>query len=175
VLGEAKVPVSINNCQVEVDFLVADIEGNEVLHGHPFLTQAEARLDFGKHHIVLFGEEVPYFHPETVPKSHAVRVARTVVVEAGQEYLAKGKVYFCREAQGDMMLSPTKGFVEKHRVLIARALVNAQATNIIPLRLQASSSKRKPCPRPVSPPRQTFQPAPCSSRALPGALCPEFH
>ncbi|KAG1927529.1 interleukin-1 receptor accessory protein-like 1-A [Pimephales promelas] len=134
VLGEAKVPVSINNRQVEVDFLVADIEGNEVLLGHPFLTQAEARLDFGKHRIILFGEEVPYFHPETVPKSHAVRVARTVVVEAGQEYLAKGNVYFCREAQGDMMLSPTKGFVEKHRVLIARALVNAQATNIIPLR-----------------------------------------
>ncbi|KAG1957273.1 thy-1 membrane glycoprotein [Pimephales promelas] len=135
VLGEAKVPVSINNRQVEVDFLVADIEGNEVLLGHPFLTQAEARLDFGKHRIILFGEEVPYFHPETVPKSHAVRVARTVVVEAGQEYLAKGNVYFCRESQGDMMLSPTKGFVEKHRVLIARALVNAQATNIIPLRL----------------------------------------
>ncbi|KAG1925231.1 thy-1 membrane glycoprotein [Pimephales promelas] len=134
VLGEAKVPVSINNRQVVVDFLVADIEGNEVLLGHPFLTQAEARLDFGKHRIILFGEEVPYFHPETVPKSHAVRVARTVVVEAGQKYLAKGNVYFCREAQGDMMLSPTKGFVEKHRVLIARALVNAQATNIIPLR-----------------------------------------
>lgn len=135
VLGEAKIPVSINNRQVEVDFLVADIEGNEVLLGHPFLTQAEARLDFGKHRIILFGEEVPYFHPETVPKSHAVRVARTVVVEAGQEYLVKGNVHFCRDAQGDMMLSPTKGFVEKHKVLIARALVNAQPTNIVPLRL----------------------------------------
>uniref|UniRef100_A0AAV2K8I4 RNA-directed DNA polymerase n=1 Tax=Knipowitschia caucasica TaxID=637954 RepID=A0AAV2K8I4_KNICA len=135
VFGEAKVPVSINNRQVEVDFLVADIEGNEVLLGHPFLTQAEARLDFGKHRIVLFGEEVPYFHPETVPKSHAVRVSRTVVVEPGQEYLVKGKVHFSTEAQGDMMLSPTKGFVEKHKVLIARALVNAQPANIVPLRL----------------------------------------
>lgn len=32
------------------------------------------------------------------------------------------------------MLSPTKGFVEKYKVLIARALVNAQPTNIVPLR-----------------------------------------
>lgn len=135
VLGEAKVPVSINNRQFEVDFLVADIEGNEVLLGHPFLTQAEARLDFGRHRIILFGEEVPYFHPDTAPKSQAVRVARTVVLEAGQEYLVKGNVYFCGEVKGDMMLSPTKGFVEKHKILIARALVNAQPTDLVPLRL----------------------------------------
>lgn len=135
VLGEVKIPVSINNRQVEVDFLVADIDGNEVLLGHPFLTQAEALLDFGKHRIILFGEEVPYFHPGAVPKSHAVRIARTIVVEAGQEYLVKGNAHFCGEAQGDMMLSPTKGFVEKHKILVARALVNAQPNNIIPLRL----------------------------------------
>lgn len=135
VLGEAKIPVGINNRQVEVDFIVADIASNEVLLGHPFLTQAEARLDFGKHRIVLFGEEVPYFHPETAPKSHAVRVARTVVVEPGQEYLVKGTVRCTEGAQGDMMLSPTKGFVEKHKVLIARVLVNTHSTNVVPLRL----------------------------------------
>lgn len=63
-----KIPVSINGRQFEVDFLVADIAGNEVLLGHPFLTQAEACLDFDKHRIVLFGEVVPYFQPETPPK-----------------------------------------------------------------------------------------------------------
>ncbi|XP_013855504.1 uncharacterized protein LOC106511300, partial [Austrofundulus limnaeus] len=56
VLGEAQIPVDINNRQVNVDFLVADIAGVEVLLGHPFLTQAEARLDFGRHRIILFGE-----------------------------------------------------------------------------------------------------------------------
>lgn len=128
VLGEAKIPVSINNRQVEVDFVVADIASNEVLLGHPFLTQAGARLDFGKHRIVLFGEEVPYFHPETAPKSHPVRVARTV-------YIVKGTVHCTKGAQGDMILSPTKGFVEQHKVLIARVLVNTQPTNVVPLRL----------------------------------------
>lgn len=56
VLGEAHIPVQINNRQVNVHFLVADIAGDEVLLGHPFLAQAQARLDFGNHRIVLFGE-----------------------------------------------------------------------------------------------------------------------
>uniref|UniRef100_A0AAV2MLW5 Peptidase A2 domain-containing protein n=1 Tax=Knipowitschia caucasica TaxID=637954 RepID=A0AAV2MLW5_KNICA len=123
VLGETKVPVNIHNRQVEVDFLVADIAGKDVLLGHSFLTQAEACLDFGKHRIVLFGEEVPYFHPETVSRSHAVRIARTLVMEPGQEYLVKGTVHLDEAIQGDMMLSPTKGFVEKHKVLIARSML----------------------------------------------------
>lgn len=133
VLGEAKIPVSINGHQFEVDFPVAAMQcSNEVLLGHPFLTQAEARLDVDKHHIVLFGEVVPYFQPETPPKSLTARVARTIVVEPGQEYLVKGTVHCGKAAQGDMMLSPTIGFVEKHKVLIARALVNAQLTNVVP-------------------------------------------
>ncbi|MEQ2197012.1 hypothetical protein XENOCAPTIV_020897, partial [Xenoophorus captivus] len=112
VLGEAQLAVSINNRQVDVDFLVADIAGTEALLGHLFLTQAGARLDFGNHRIILFGEEVPYYQTETSPKSHAVRMARTVVVDPGQEYLVKGHVHLGAVAHGDMMLSPTKGFVE---------------------------------------------------------------
>ncbi|CAI5670379.1 unnamed protein product [Oreochromis niloticus] len=135
VLGEAQIPVSINNRQVDVDFLVADIAGNEVLLGHPFPTQAEARLDFDKRRIILFGEEVLYYQTEATTKSHAVRIARTVVVEPGQEYMVKGNVHPGAAARGDMMLSPTKGFVEKHKVLIARVLVNAQPSKAVPLHL----------------------------------------
>ncbi|KAI3352572.1 hypothetical protein L3Q82_005508 [Scortum barcoo] len=97
------------------------------------LSSPKLRLDFGKHRIVLFGEEVTYFHPETTQKSHAVRVARTVVVEPGQEYLVGGTVHCNQAVQGDMMLSPTKGFVEKHKKRIARVLVNTQPTNVVPL------------------------------------------
>lgn len=124
-LGQANITVSINNREVEVDFLVTDIEGNEVLLGCPFLTQAEAQLDFGKHR-VLFGEGVPYVHLETAPKSHAVRVARTVMVEPGHEYLIRGTVHGNQAVSGNMMLSPTKGFVEKHTMLIARVLLRCQ-------------------------------------------------
>ncbi|MEQ2178697.1 hypothetical protein GOODEAATRI_016753 [Goodea atripinnis] len=45
---------------------------------------AGAHLDFGNHRIILFGEEVPYYQTETRPKSHAVRMARTVVVDPGE-------------------------------------------------------------------------------------------
>ncbi|CAI5671880.1 unnamed protein product [Oreochromis niloticus] len=135
VLGKAQIPVNINNRQVDVNFLVSDIAGNEVLLGHPFLTQAEARLDFGKRRIILFGEEVLYYQTEASTKSHAMRIARTVVLEPGQEYMVKGNVQNGAAAQSDMMLSPTKGFVEKHKVLIARVLVNAQPSKAVPLRL----------------------------------------
>ncbi|CAI5689901.1 unnamed protein product [Oreochromis niloticus] len=94
---------------------------------------AEARFDFGKRRIILFGEEVLYYQTEASTKSHAVRIARTVVVEPGQEYMVKSNVHPGAAARGDMMLSPTKGFVEKHKVLIARVLVNAQPSKAVPL------------------------------------------
>lgn len=51
------------------------------------------------------------------------------------QYMVKGNVHPGAAARGDMMLSPTKGFVEKHKVLIARVLVNAQPSKAVPLRL----------------------------------------
>lgn len=134
VLGEAHFPVQINNHQVSVHFLVADIAGDEALSGHPFLTQAQARLDFGNHRIVLFGEEVT-ISTQSKPKAHAVRVARTVVLEPGQEYLVRGNSHFREPVKGEVVLSPTKGFVEKHKVLVARILVEAQPLKTVPLRI----------------------------------------
>ena len=58
--GIAHIPVQVNNHQVSVLFLVADIAGDKALLGHRFLSKAPARLDFENHRIVLFGEEVPY-------------------------------------------------------------------------------------------------------------------
>lgn len=63
VLGEAHIPVQIDSCRVVVNFLVAEIAGDETLLGHPFLTQA--RLDFGNQRIEMFGEEVPYYNPQS--------------------------------------------------------------------------------------------------------------
>ena len=107
VLGEAHIPVQINNRQVSVLFLVADIAGDEALLGHPFLSQAQARLDFGNQRIVLFGEEVPYFDSKNKPKAHSVRVARTVVLEAGQEFVVRGNIHLKDPVEGGLMLSPT--------------------------------------------------------------------
>lgn len=63
VLGEAHIPVQIDSCRVVVNFLVAEIAGDETLLGHPFLTQA--CLDFGNQRIEMFGEEVPYYNPQS--------------------------------------------------------------------------------------------------------------
>lgn len=61
---------------------------------------------------MLFSEEVPYFHSRSKPKAHAVRVARTVVLEAGQENLVRGQTQFVEPVEKGVMLSPTKGVVE---------------------------------------------------------------
>lgn len=100
ILGEAHFPVQINNLQVSVHFLVNDIAGDEALLGHPFLTQAQACLDFGNHCIVLLGDELSYFHTQSKSKAHAVRVARTVVLEPGQEYLVRGNSHFREPVKG---------------------------------------------------------------------------
>ncbi|KAM3623655.1 uncharacterized protein V6R79_013858 [Siganus canaliculatus] len=135
VLGETHIPVQINSRQVDVHFLVANISGDEALLGHPFLCQAQACLDFGNHRIMLFGEEVPYFHQQRQPKTHAVRVARTVVLEAGQEYVVRGNTHLRGPVKGEVLLSPTRGFVERHRLLVARVLVEAQSLKTVPFRI----------------------------------------
>ena len=135
VIGEVHVPVQINNRQVSVHFLVADITSEEALLGHPFLTQAQARLDFGNSRIILFGEEVPYFHSMGPSRTRVVRVARTVVVEAGLEYVVRGNTRLKDHLTGEVMLSPTKGFVEKYKVLVARVLVEGQPSKGVPLRI----------------------------------------
>ncbi len=134
VLGEAYILIQNNSRQVIMHFLVADIASDEVLLGHPFLVQAHARLDFGNHHIVLLGEEVPYFQSQSKPVS-AVRVARTVVLEVGEEYVVPGSTHFGEPVKGEVLLSPTKGFVEKHKVLVARAVVGAQPLKVVPFRI----------------------------------------
>lgn len=44
---ETHIEVQLNNRQVSVHFLVADIADDEALLGHLFLTQAHAHLDLG--------------------------------------------------------------------------------------------------------------------------------
>lgn len=136
VLGEVHVPIQVGTHTVSVNFIVADVtEDTETILGHPFLEQARARLDFGSQKIVLFGEQIPYFNPKNKPRVHIVRIARTAVLEAGREYIVPGNAHFREHVQGNVLLSPTKGFMEKHRVLVARIVVDAQPNKQIPIRL----------------------------------------
>ncbi|RXN37980.1 Retrovirus-related Pol poly from transposon [Labeo rohita] len=136
VLGEVDVPVQVGTQTVSVHFIVADVvEGTEDILGHPFLEQARARLDFGSQKIVLFGEQIPYFNPKNKTRVHVVRIARTAVLEAGREYIVPGNAHFREKVQGNMLLSPTKGFMEKHQVMVARIIIGAQPSHRVPVRL----------------------------------------
>ncbi|KAK3567208.1 hypothetical protein QTP86_013421 [Hemibagrus guttatus] len=136
VLGEVDVPIQIGTHTVSVNFIVANVaEGTEAILGHPFLEQARARLDFGSKKIVLFGEQIPYFNPRNKPRAHIVRIARTAILEAGREYIVPGNAHFREQVQGNVLLSHTKGFIKKHRVMVARIVVDAHSSNQIPIRL----------------------------------------
>lgn len=63
---------------------------------------------------------------QSKPKTLAVRVARTVVLETREEYAVLDSTHFGEQVKEAMLLSPTKDFVEKHKVLVARAVVGAQ-------------------------------------------------
>lgn len=67
--------------------------------------------------------------------SHAVKISRIVVVEPGEEYVVRDSVHLSGTACSDMILSPTKGFVEKHKVILPRVLVHPQTSKTVPLRL----------------------------------------
>ncbi|KAL6474176.1 hypothetical protein MHYP_G00177370 [Metynnis hypsauchen] len=85
--------------------------------------------------IVLFGEQIPYFNPRHKPRVHVFRVAHTITIESGCEYIVPGNAHFRGPEKGEIVFSPTKGFMEKHRVLVARIVVKAQPMNRIPIRI----------------------------------------
>lgn len=132
---EAHIEVQLNNRQVSVHFLVAEIAGDEALLGHLLLTKAQAHPNFENNRIELFGEEMPYFQAERKVKIHTVREARTVVLEAGQEYVVKGHAHIKGAVIGEVMLSLTKNFVERHGVLVANVLVEPKPYKTVPLRI----------------------------------------
>ncbi|KAL7396302.1 hypothetical protein ABVT39_003859 [Epinephelus coioides] len=136
VMGEVTLPVHAGSRITNVNFIIADTaEGAEVIPGHPFLRQARAHLDYGRREITLYGEKVPRFDPNHRPEVHIVRVARTTVLASGCEYVVPGTARVRHAADGDMMLSPTKGFIEKHHVLVARIVVQTQQSTNIPIRV----------------------------------------
>ncbi|CAI5677314.1 unnamed protein product [Oreochromis niloticus] len=135
ILGEVILPVHVGSSVNSVDFLLADMaEGTEVILGHPFLQQSCACLDYGRQEITLFDEKIPCFGLCPQPQVLVVRVAPTMVLEPGCEYVVPRFSSFHCAAHRDMILSPTKGFVEKHQVLVAHAVVQPR-TPSIPIRV----------------------------------------
>ena len=137
VLGEVTIPVRTAGQATDVNFIVADTaDSTEVILGHPFLKQARACLDYGRQEITLFGEKVPNCSICPEPEARLVRVARRTILEPGREYVVPGTARVRPTPGGDLMLSPIKSFVARHRVLVARVVVHAARRSLnIPIRV----------------------------------------
>ncbi|XP_053714119.1 uncharacterized protein LOC128755017 [Synchiropus splendidus] len=136
VLGEIIIPVVVGRRTVDVSFVVADtVDCKEVILGDPFLQQAQAQLDFGRREITLFGEKVPR-HAVGQVETRVVRVARSITLEPGCEYVLRGYTPRPkRTCEQTLLLSPTKSFVEKHHVLVAPTVLKGQRPTTIPVRV----------------------------------------
>uniref|UniRef100_A0AAV2IY46 Gypsy retrotransposon integrase-like protein 1 n=1 Tax=Knipowitschia caucasica TaxID=637954 RepID=A0AAV2IY46_KNICA len=137
ILGEVVLPVFVGSRTTDVDFIMADTaRSTEVILGHPFLRQSNACLDYGRREISLFNVKVPRYDPNYQPAAaHVVRIARTTVLEPGREYVVPGSASLRSQTGGDLMLSPTKAFIEKHCVLVAHAVVQPLKSAGIPIRV----------------------------------------
>ncbi|KAM6975889.1 retrovirus-related Pol polyprotein from transposon 412 [Tautogolabrus adspersus] len=136
VLGEVILPVHVAGRLAQVNFIMADTAATtEVILGHPFLQQTQARLDYGRREKTLFSVKVPRYDPSHRDEANFVRVARTTVLEPGCEYVVPGASSLHGAAERDMMLSPIKSFIEKHHVLVAHAVVQPQGSTSIPIRV----------------------------------------
>ncbi|KAJ3581245.1 hypothetical protein NHX12_016866 [Muraenolepis orangiensis] len=62
---------------------------------------------------------MPRSKPSIQPEVHLVRVSRTTVLELGCEYVVPGTARLRSAVNEDMMLTPTKGFIERQHVLAA--------------------------------------------------------
>ncbi|KAK1884577.1 Gag polyprotein, partial [Dissostichus eleginoides] len=98
-------------------------------------SKSHAHLDYGRREITLFGERVPRSKPSRQPEVHLVRVSRTTILESGCEYVVPGTARLRSAVNKDMMLTPTKGFIERQHVLAARVVVQARHSSNIPMRI----------------------------------------
>lgn len=132
VFGEVHLSIQVGTSTVSVN-----TENTEAILGHPFLeqAQAQARLDFGSQRIVLFDEQVPYFNSKNKPKVPVIRIACTAVLNHDVRISCRGMHTSGNLSEDDVVLSPTKGLIEKYRLLVAQVVVDAQANNQIPIRL----------------------------------------
>jgi hypothetical protein len=133
VFGRVTLPLQIAKHVILVELIVANC-AEEIILGIPYLAQSQCKIDFGTMKMHLFGTAVPCYDAKARPLSSAVRVTQTVTIDPGTECIVPGRVNrIAVEQEG--LLGPTKGFVRKHKVLVANVLVNTKDNNKVPMRL----------------------------------------
>ncbi len=135
VYGNVNLPVYIGRNAYMVTFVVCSITEEAIL-GKPFLRQNRVEI---KHHlckIKIGSEHIPCFDKWAKPLNSTIRVAQTVTIESGQEYIVPGNVYYRSGRNKRAMIIGNNGFMAKNNILVARVLVDPQVIHKkVPLRL----------------------------------------
>ena len=96
---------------MSIDMVVAETPEECVL-GLPFLRQSKARMGFGNFDLRIGGVLVPTFDSRSQPLSCIVRLAESVSMAVGEEYIVPGRLATSHPDWSSALFEPSQKFPE---------------------------------------------------------------
>lgn len=124
-LGHGIFPLDMGRQEVAVDIIVCDIM-DDVILGMPFFNEQGARIDVGRRQLYCeaTGETTQCYTARQKPLLASVRLAKTVWVGPGEEYVVPGRVHYRGMIRRLAFVQGSPRFSRQHQVLVARSLVD---------------------------------------------------
>ena len=137
VLGKATIPLDLGASTVDTEFIVGQIPEDCIL-GMPFHSSVKAVIDYDTRQLLMkaSGESVQCYSASQKPAVASVRIARTVVVEPGEEYVVPGRVHYRGFMRRLAIVDGSPRFSRQNHVLVAKSLVDTSRTRTqVPVRV----------------------------------------
>ena len=130
VSGRVRLPLKLGKTVIPLEFIVGDIP-EECILGMPFNNKARVVLDYDDRILYMKGtrEKIQCYSNRQKPVVASVRIARTVVVEPGEEYVVPGRVHYRGLTRRMNIVEGSSRFSRQHQVLVARSLVDVEHTH----------------------------------------------
>ena len=121
--GTVRLPVRLNNVQVEHEFWVCDSMEDGIL-GIPFMEENNAVLDIGRRKVFVGNKAVKIHDRQGNPMCHRIVASKTVYVPPGEEMIIPGRIRGDRKSIPDLaIMKPTKLTAEFSGAMVARTCV----------------------------------------------------
>ena len=126
-LGKACFPLKVGNSTVPLEMIVAEVP-EEVMLGMPFFNQFRAVQDYEKRELYskATGEVIQCYSAHQKPVVASVRIARTAVVEPGEECILPGRVHYRGMMRRMAIVESSPRFSRQNQILVAKTLVDRQ-------------------------------------------------
>ena len=152
--GMVRMPLVIGSQICLQPMLVADIE-EEVILGYDYMNLQDVVLDVPRHVLRVNGEQVPMWTSQDPEQRLRVVAARRITLPPNSQVVATAQLNYTSRVSSWGLVEPMPSLLEKHGVLVGRALVDTRQREV-PVQVLNPTEKEV-----VLHPRQTI--AFCSS------------